>query len=173
MSECAIYLANSPKSNTAYAAIGAALETVERTGNLPVPLHLRNAPTKLMADLGYHKGGTNMRMTTKETSWSSNISPMVLRITNSGTRETTRLKSRCNRDSIPFDKKSFKRIRTSAMTFQDDSDYVDTYYQRAVSSPVTGVHYVSSHSNVIRHKRVVLYEVYCLLYGGIRFLKSV
>ncbi len=56
LSECAIYLANSPKSNTAYAAIGAALETVERTGNLPVPLHLRNAPTKLMADLGYHKG---------------------------------------------------------------------------------------------------------------------
>ena len=56
LSESAIYLANSPKSNTAYAAIGAALETVERTGNLPVPLHLRNAPTKLMADLGYHKG---------------------------------------------------------------------------------------------------------------------
>ena len=56
LSECAIYLANSPKSNTAYAAIGAALETVEGTGNLPVPLHLRNAPTKLMADLGYHKG---------------------------------------------------------------------------------------------------------------------
>ena len=55
LSECAIYLANSPKSNTAYAAIGAALETVERTGNLPVPLHLRNAPTKLMADLGDRK----------------------------------------------------------------------------------------------------------------------
>lgn len=56
LSECAIYLANSPKSNSAYAAINAAMQTAERTGNLPVPLHLRNAPTKLMADLGYHKG---------------------------------------------------------------------------------------------------------------------
>lgn len=56
LSECAIYLANSPKSNTAYMAIGEALNAVEKTGNLPVPLHLRNAPTKLMADLGYHQG---------------------------------------------------------------------------------------------------------------------
>lgn len=56
LSECAIYLANSPKSNSAYMAIAGALEAVERTGNLPVPLHLRNAPTKLMANLGYHQG---------------------------------------------------------------------------------------------------------------------
>lgn len=56
LSECAIYLANSPKSNTAYMAIGAALEEVNRTGNLPVPLHLRNAPTKLMKEMGYHEG---------------------------------------------------------------------------------------------------------------------
>ncbi len=56
LSECAIYLANSPKSNSAYLAIDAALEEVRRSGDLPVPLHLRNAPTKLMADLGYHKG---------------------------------------------------------------------------------------------------------------------
>ncbi len=56
LSECAIYLANSPKSNTAYMAINNALKAVEQTGNLPVPLHLRNAPTKLMADLGYNKG---------------------------------------------------------------------------------------------------------------------
>lgn len=56
LSECAIYLANSPKSNSAYMAIGEALNAVEKTGNLPVPLHLRNAPTKLMADLGYHQG---------------------------------------------------------------------------------------------------------------------
>lgn len=56
LSECAIYLATSPKSNSAYKAIGEALQTVEQTGNLPVPLHLRNAPTKLMADLGYHAG---------------------------------------------------------------------------------------------------------------------
>ncbi len=56
LSECAIYLANSPKSNSAYMAIAAAQEAVGRTGDLPVPLHLRNAPTKLMADLGYHEG---------------------------------------------------------------------------------------------------------------------
>lgn len=56
LSECAIYLANSPKSNSAYMAIDAALQAADRTGNLPVPLHLRNAPTKLMKDLGYHKG---------------------------------------------------------------------------------------------------------------------
>ncbi|MDE7412970.1 MAG: replication-associated recombination protein A [Muribaculaceae bacterium] len=56
LSECAIYLANSPKSNSAYCAIHAAMNEVSDTGDLPVPLHLRNAPTKLMADLGYHKG---------------------------------------------------------------------------------------------------------------------
>ncbi len=56
LSECAIYLANSPKSNSAYLAIDAALAAVEQTGNLPVPLHLRNAPTKLMKELGYHEG---------------------------------------------------------------------------------------------------------------------
>lgn len=56
LSECAIYLAQSPKSNSAYVAINAALAEVERSGNLPVPLHLRNAPTSLMKNLGY---GTN------------------------------------------------------------------------------------------------------------------
>lgn len=56
LSECAIYLANSPKSNSAYMAINSALEIAESTGNLPVPLHLRNAPTKLMANLGYGEG---------------------------------------------------------------------------------------------------------------------
>lgn len=56
LSECAIYLANSPKSNSAYMAIANAMKTVSDTGDLPVPLHLRNAPTKLMADLGYHAG---------------------------------------------------------------------------------------------------------------------
>ena len=55
LSECAVYLANSPKSNSAYMAIAAAMEEVGRTGDLPVPLHLRNAPTKLMKDLGYHE----------------------------------------------------------------------------------------------------------------------
>lgn len=54
MAECAIYLATSPKSNSAYMAIDAALEHVRKTGNHPVPLHLRNAPTKLMEDMGYH-----------------------------------------------------------------------------------------------------------------------
>lgn len=53
LSECTIYLATSPKSNSAYSAIDAALETVRRTGDLPVPLHIRNAPTKLMKELGY------------------------------------------------------------------------------------------------------------------------
>ena len=53
LSECAIYLAQSPKSNSAYLAIDAALAEVERSGNLPVPLHLRNAPTALMKQLGY------------------------------------------------------------------------------------------------------------------------
>lgn len=56
LAECTVYLANSPKSNSAYMAIDAALDTVANTGNLPVPLHLRNAPTKLMKDLGYHEG---------------------------------------------------------------------------------------------------------------------
>lgn len=55
LSECAIYLAQSPKSNSAYLAIDAALAEVERSGNLPVPLHLRNAPTTLMKKLGYGK----------------------------------------------------------------------------------------------------------------------
>ena len=53
LAECTIYLATSPKSNSAYKAINAALELVNATGNQPVPLHLRNAPTKLMAELGY------------------------------------------------------------------------------------------------------------------------
>lgn len=53
LSECAIYLATSPKSNSAYLAIDDALALVEQTGNAPVPLHLRNAPTKLMKQLGY------------------------------------------------------------------------------------------------------------------------
>ena len=53
LSECAIYLATCEKSNSAYLAIDDALRLVEQTGNLPVPLHLRNAPTKLMKELGY------------------------------------------------------------------------------------------------------------------------
>lgn len=56
LSECTIYLATSPKSNSAYLAIDEALAIVEQTGNAPVPLHLRNAPTKLMKDLGYGHG---------------------------------------------------------------------------------------------------------------------
>ena len=56
LSECAIYLATSPKSNTAYKAINEALEKIKVTGNLQVPLHLRNAPTKLMNELGYGEG---------------------------------------------------------------------------------------------------------------------
>ncbi len=56
LAEATVYLATSPKSNSAYAAINSALELVRTTGNQPVPLHIRNAPTKLMAELGYHDG---------------------------------------------------------------------------------------------------------------------
>ncbi len=56
LAEATVYLATSPKSNSAYLGIGAAQQLVTKTGNLPVPLHLRNAPTKLMADLGYSDG---------------------------------------------------------------------------------------------------------------------
>lgn len=53
LSQTAVYLATSPKSNSTYLAIGKALELVEKTGDLPVPLHLRNAPTNLMKQIGY------------------------------------------------------------------------------------------------------------------------
>jgi putative ATPase len=55
LSQCAIYLASSAKSNAAYEAISKGLSLVQKTGNLPVPLHLRNAPTKLMKDMDYGK----------------------------------------------------------------------------------------------------------------------
>ena len=56
LAEATVYLATSPKSNSAYMGINDALQLVRRTGNLPVPLHLRNAPTRLMEELGYSKG---------------------------------------------------------------------------------------------------------------------
>jgi putative ATPase len=56
LSQCAVYLATSPKSNTSYVAINDAISTVQKTGDLPVPLAIRNAPTKLMKDLDYGKG---------------------------------------------------------------------------------------------------------------------
>lgn len=55
LSQCAVYLANSPKSNASYMAIKKAQKTVKETGDLSIPLHLRNSPTKLMKDLGYGK----------------------------------------------------------------------------------------------------------------------
>lgn len=55
LSETAVYLATSPKSNASYMAIENATGAVRESGDLPVPLHIRNAPTKLMKDLGYHK----------------------------------------------------------------------------------------------------------------------
>ena len=55
LSEVAVYLATSPKSNASYMAIEGATDAVRQFGDLPVPLHIRNAPTKLMKDLGYHK----------------------------------------------------------------------------------------------------------------------
>lgn len=56
LAEAVVYLATSPKSNSAYMGIAAALDEVKKSGNQPVPLHIRNAPTKLMAELGYHDG---------------------------------------------------------------------------------------------------------------------
>ena len=56
LAEATVYLATSPKSNSAYLGVDAALELVRRTGNQPVPLPIRNAPTQLMKELGYHDG---------------------------------------------------------------------------------------------------------------------
>ena len=56
LAEATVYLATSAKSNSAYNGINQAIQTVRQTGNLPVPLHLRNAPTKLMEQLGYSQG---------------------------------------------------------------------------------------------------------------------
>ena len=56
LSQCAVYLATSPKSNSAYLAINEAMSLVKQTGSLPVPLHLRNAPTQLMKELNYGSG---------------------------------------------------------------------------------------------------------------------
>lgn len=56
LAEAVVYLATSPKSNSAYLGINAVIARVRETGNLPVPLHIRNAPTQLMAELGYHDG---------------------------------------------------------------------------------------------------------------------
>lgn len=56
LAQCAVYLANSVKSNSTYAALHAAQKVIRQTGDLPVPLHIRNAPTKLMQDMGYHDG---------------------------------------------------------------------------------------------------------------------
>ena len=56
LAEAVVYLATSPKSNSAYLAVNSALQIVRETGNEPVPLHLRNAPTKLMEELGYSDG---------------------------------------------------------------------------------------------------------------------
>ena len=56
LSQCAVYLASSPKSNASYTAIDSALAMIEKTGDLSVPLHIRNAPTRLMKELGYHQG---------------------------------------------------------------------------------------------------------------------
>ena len=56
MAQCAVYLAECPKSNRTYAAINKAIDLVRKTGNLSIPLHLRNAPTSLMKDLGYGDG---------------------------------------------------------------------------------------------------------------------
>ena len=73
LAETTIYLATSPKSNSAYSAINDALELVRSTGNLPVPLHLRNAPTKLMKQLATDRN-INMHTAMKVTLSNSNSS---------------------------------------------------------------------------------------------------
>jgi len=83
LAEATVYLASSPKSNSAYLAIDDALALVERTGNLPVPLHLRNSPTKLMKDLNYGKT-INTHMIIRTTLWNSNFCPTNLKINPSG-----------------------------------------------------------------------------------------
>jgi putative ATPase len=69
LSQCAVYLASSPKSNASYEAIANALSAVQQYGDLPVPLHIRNAPTKLMKNLGYGKNYEYSH------SYSNNFSP--------------------------------------------------------------------------------------------------
>ena len=56
LAQCAVYLATAPKSNAVYRALGRAMEEIERSGSLPPPLVIRNAPTRLMKDLGYGRG---------------------------------------------------------------------------------------------------------------------
>lgn len=56
LSQCTTYLASSPKSNASYMAIGNALSVVKQTGDLPIPMNIRNAPTKMMKEMGYNKG---------------------------------------------------------------------------------------------------------------------
>ena len=68
LAEAAVYLATSPKSNSAYMGIAAAQSIVAETGNLPVPLHLRNAPTELMKELGYSDGYSACLLLAKEVS---------------------------------------------------------------------------------------------------------
>ena len=85
LAETVIYLACSEKSNSAYMAINRALSFVKQTGNLPVPLHLRNAPTELMKDLGYGED-TATRTTTQGTSYSKPTSPRASGGSASGSR---------------------------------------------------------------------------------------
>ena len=75
LAEATIYLATSPKSNSAYLAINKALEIVNETGNQPVPLHLRNAPTTLMKEMGYVTV-TSIVTTIRITLLSNNTCPM-------------------------------------------------------------------------------------------------
>lgn len=76
LAEAVVYLATSPKSNSAYCGINDALALVRETGNQPVPLHLRNAPTSLMK-ISVIMTATSIRMTIQVTSWSSSICPTL------------------------------------------------------------------------------------------------
>jgi len=97
LAQTTVYLACSPKTNASYMAIESALSAVRQTGDLPVPLHIRNAPTKLMKDLGYHKG-TSMPMIIKTISPSKNTFRIKLPVQNFTNPPTTPVKMKCAND---------------------------------------------------------------------------
>lgn len=94
LAEATVYLATSPKSNSAYKGINDALQLVRQTGNLPVPLHLRNAPTQLMEELGTART-ISMHMTIRGISWNSNFYPTTFVTKESGMRKRMQRKLNC------------------------------------------------------------------------------
>ena len=94
LAEATVYLATSPKSDSAYKGINDALQLVRQTGNLPVPLHLRNAPTQLMEELGYGKD-YKYAHDYQGISWNSNFYPTTFVTKESGMRKRMQRKLNC------------------------------------------------------------------------------